>query len=130
MAVNPVNARINVMVAGQNLLNSLSASYRAVASAAGQATTAVRNWNTVQRTQAQSVGNMFSGMGRLTQALAGYNAQMNAGHRQTTAFGGSIVNLTKSMVLFSVLLPLVRLPQTAIQSVQDFVKVGTEWEHQ
>jgi len=50
--------------------------------------------------------------------------------KQATAFTGSIAKLTQSMVLFSVLLPVVRLPQTAIRSFQDMVEVGTEWEHQ
>jgi hypothetical protein len=48
--------------------------------------------------------------------------------KQATAFGGSIAKLTQSMVLFSVLLPLVRLPQTVIRSFQEFVQVGEEWQ--
>src|SRR5215471_7850003 len=102
MPIQQVIASIAVQVQNSQALQNLANGYRAV----GQAASA-----------AQNNMNQFS-----------QNAQ-NA-NRQATAFTGSIAKLTQSMVLFSVLLPVVRLPQTAIKSFQDMVDVGTEWEHQ
>src|SRR5215467_13051551 len=101
MAIQQVTATINVAVQGIQSLAQLSGLYTAVGNAAQAAQTRVSNFG--QGTQ---------------------NAT-----RQATAYTGSIGKLTQSMVLFSVLLPIVRLPQTAIKSVQDMVEVGTEWEH-
>src|SRR5262245_31560327 len=116
MAITPITARINVQVIGQQVLNTLASTYRLVGNAANQAAVGVRAFNTVQTTVARGMMSSIGIIGRVAGALNQYSQNIQQGNRHTAAFGGSIINLTKSMVLFSVLLPLVRLPQTAIQS--------------
>jgi hypothetical protein len=56
--------------------------------------------------------------------------QIQQGGRATRGFTDNILSLTKSMLLFSVLLPIVQLPQRAIESFGDFIKVGSAWQDQ
>src|SRR5262252_1867026 len=98
--ISQVTATINVAVQGLQNLQQLSGLYTQTGNAAQRAQQQINN-----------TGNTF-----------------NNANKSATAFTGSIVKLTQSMVLFSVLLPLVRLPQTVIKSFQDFVQVGEEWQ--
>jgi len=98
--ISQVTATINVAVQGLNQLQQLSGLY-------------TQTGNAAQRAQ-QQVNNTAQ--------------TFNTANKSATAFTGSIVKLTQSMVLFSVLLPLVRLPQTVMRSFQEFIQVGEEWQ--
>lgn len=56
--------------------------------------------------------------------------RLDAQGRTTRGLTDNIISLTRSMLLFSVMLPLVQLPQRAIESFGDFIRVGAEWQDQ
>ena len=56
--------------------------------------------------------------------------RLNNQGKATRGLTDNIVSLTRSMLLFSVMLPLVQLPQRAVESMGEFVKVGGQWQDQ
>src|SRR5437588_159796 len=130
MVLTPVQARIDVMVNGTANLDRLANTYGQLERSATRATTAVQNWNRRQTGLVGGMTGMLGSLNNLSRNMASHANQVQQANRATGNWGGSILRLTKSMILFSVLLPLVRLPQTVIQSFQQFVQVGVEWEHQ
>jgi hypothetical protein len=130
MPISPVVARIDVVVSGQQQLDRLANSYLSVQRAATTASQSVQRMAASHAMLSGGVGGLFQGFNRLTAQLANHANQVNAAGRAASSFHGNILRLTQSMVLFSVLLPLVRLPQTALRSFQEFIQVGSDWEHQ
>lgn len=76
----------------------------------------------VTRPLGQQFGNMVGSIERSRTAYEAHN-------RTTRGLRDNILSLTRSMLLFSVLLPIVRLPQTAIESFGNFIQVSNEFMH-
>ena len=130
MAITQTVAQIDVMVNGTAALNNLASTYLTVQRNATSAVAAVQRWNTTHSSTVGQLTSMVGGLNNYSRQLATHANNVRAANTATGSWGGSIVRLTQSMVLFSVLLPLVKLPQTAIQSFQQFIQVGTQWETQ
>ncbi len=137
MAVRRVVAAIDVVINGQRNLDRLAQGYLAMERAAirltnamsrttTSTTTAGRAWNTYTTT----VRTAASAFGTLVNQIEKGRENLERNGRQTRGLTANILDLTKSMVLFSVLLPLVQLPQRAIESLSQFVKVGADWQDQ
>lgn len=127
--INPTIARIDVMVNGQRNIDRLADSYLAVERNARTAGRSIQNLGVSQTGFGRGVGGILQQINNFSTRLASHTQQVNAANRATGSWGGSILKLTRSMVLFSVLLPLVKLPETVIRSFSNFVDVGVEWEH-
>lgn len=137
MAVRRVVAAIDVVINGQRNLDRLAQGYLAVerttinainainrmASATTGSTRAMTGMAQALRTTGTAFNSMVNNVVKGREALDSHG-------KSTRGLTDNILSLTKSMVLFSVLLPLVQLPQRAIESLSEFVKVGAEWQDQ
>jgi hypothetical protein len=74
--------------------------------------------------------NASQGFGGLVANIEKGRSQLDQHSKTTRGLTSNIMDLTKSMLLFSVLLPLVQLPQRAVESFADFIKVGAAWQDQ
>jgi hypothetical protein len=137
MAVRRIVAAIDVVINGQRNLDRLAAGYLAMERAAvrvanamtrttASTTAAARVWNSYTST----VRTAASAFGTLVTQIEKGRENLDRHGRSTRGLTGNIMDLTKSMLLFSVLLPLVQLPQRAIESLSQFVKVGADWQDQ
>ena len=137
MAVRRVVAAIDVVINGQRNIDRLANSYvaaeRTVQSAQrtltqfGKTTTSVHQG--VQLLTG-SVRGLATGFGSFVNSIVrGRNALEQQG-QATRGLRDNIVTLTRSMLMFSVLLPLVQLPQRAVESLGEFVRVGALWQDQ
>ena len=137
MAVRRIVAAIDVVINGQRNLDRLADSYLAVertvirvTTAMGRTTTATTAAGRAFQAMAAPMRTVASGFGSLVTSIEKGRAALDSHGKTTRGFTDNIVSLTKSMLLFSVLLPLVQLPQRAIESFADFVKVGAAWQDQ
>lgn len=137
MAVRRVVAAIDVVINGQRNIDRLAMAYTAVERAATSAqrtlsrvTTTTTSTSTAMVALNTSLRQVSSGFMGFVNAIDRGRNQIQQGGRATRGFTDNILSLTKSMLLFSVLLPIVQLPQRAIESFGDFIKVGAAWQDQ
>jgi len=137
VAVRRVVAAIDVVINGQRNLDRLAQGYLAVERATINAINNINRMATATTTSSRAMTGMASALRNTGTA---FNSMVNSvvkgrealdtHSKSTRGLTDNILSLTKSMVLFSVLLPLVQLPQRAIESLSEFVKVGAEWQDQ
>jgi hypothetical protein len=137
VAVRRVVAAIDVVINGQRNIDRLAQGYVAVERAAqsvqrtlGRVTTTTTTTSTAMQALNSSLRQVSSGFMGFVNAIDRGRNQIQQGGRATRGFTDNILSLTKSMLLFSVLLPIVQLPQRAIESFADFIKVGSAWQDQ
>jgi hypothetical protein len=137
VAVRRVVAAIDVVINGQRNLDRLAQGYLAVERATINAINNINRMASATTTSSRAMTGMASALRNTGTA---FNSMVNSvvkgrealdtHSKSTRGLTDNILSLTKSMVLFSVLLPLVQLPQRAIESLSEFVKVGAEWQDQ
>lgn len=137
MAVRRIVAAIDVVINGQRNLDRLAEGYLAVERTMIRATTAMGRTTAATTAAGRAFQAMTSpmrtvatGFNSLVTSIEKGRAALDSHGKTTRGFTDNIVSLTKSMLLFSVLLPLVQMPQRAIESFADFVKVGAAWQDQ
>lgn len=137
MAVRRVVAAIDVVINGQRNLDRLSQGYVAVERAANSVIRTLTRVTTTTTSTHRSMQMLTGSVRNAGSAFATFVRHIDAGRTQlqqqgrvTRGLTDNILSLTKSMLLFSVLLPVVQLPQRAIESFADFVTVGKEWMNQ
>jgi hypothetical protein len=131
MPVTPVSARIDVMVNGQNNLDRLATTYRNLDQMANRARTTVMSWDKAHGSMIRSTTSLAGAVGQLVNRMQQNAAAWNSGNTAIQRFHGNVLALTKSMLVFGTVLPLVNqvLPSTFIGRLQDAVEVGKEWEY-
>jgi hypothetical protein len=137
VAVRRVVAAIDVVINGQRNLDRLASMYLAVERTVISASAAMSRFATSTTSTSRAVQGLSTVMRNASQGFGGLVANIEKGRSQmdqhsktTRGLTSNILDLTKSMLLFSVLLPLVQLPQRAIESFADFIRVGSEWQDQ
>lgn len=137
MAVRRVVAAIDVVINGQRNLDRLAQGYLAVERAAIRFQTVMTRTTAASTTAGRAfqamtspMRSVASGFNSLVTSIEKGRAALDTHGKSTRGLTDNILSLTKSMLLFSVLLPLVQLPQRAIESFADFVKVGAAWQDQ
>lgn len=137
MAIRRIVAAIDVVINGQRNLDRLAQGYlnlertairvaTAMTRTTASTTAAGRAWNTYT----SAVRNTTSAFGNLVSQIEKGRAQLDAHGKSTRGLTDNILSLTKSMLLFSVLLPVVQMPQRVLESFADFIKVGAAWQNQ
>jgi Phage-related minor tail protein/Peptidase_C39 like family len=137
VAVRRVVAAIDVVINGQRNLDRLAQGYLAVERATINAINNINRMATATTTSsramtgmAQALRNTGTAFNSMVNSVVKGREALDTHSKSTRGLTDNILSLTKSMVLFSVLLPLVQLPQRAIESLSEFVKVGAEWQDQ
>ncbi len=137
MAVRRVVAAIDVVINGQRNLDRLAQAYVASERAINQAQRALHGFGTTTTSTHRGVQMLTGSMRNLTGGFGAFVGSIMRGRealeqqgRATRGLRDNIMTLTRSMLLFSVMLPLVQLPQRAIEAFSDFIRVGAEWQDQ
>jgi len=137
VAIRRVVAAIDVVINGQRNLDRLAQGYLALERTVIRAQTALTRTTTSTTAMGRAFNTMTSGIRGATSAFGSMVTTVERGRtaldqqgRTTRGLTDNILSLTKSMLLFSVLLPAVQMPQRIIESFGDFIKVGAEWQTQ
>lgn len=120
--INTVAAATSGARLGAAMGMNISGMYRM----AQMTVTATNRMNSMIRS-VQQAGGAF---GRFVNFVQEGRLALERNGRATRGLVDNMLSLTKSMLLFSVLLPAVQMPQRIIESFGDFIKVGSEWNAQ
>lgn len=137
MAVRRVVAAIDVVINGQRNVDRLATAYNKVENAANSTIRTLGRVTTSTTATAAAFNTLGTGLRTATGSFMGFVNAIDRGRdridrhtRSTRGMTDNILSLTKSMLLFSVMLPIVQFPQRVIESFGDFVKVGAAWQDQ